>query len=505
MTQQEKPKPRWVKDQLSQWHELTEKLDSGGQGVVYRTSDPELLVKMALKKDDKGNTAEITDKTEVAYFQEQFEHLYLLPLTEAMHITKPLYLLAEQAGYVMQMMQDMQPIGEWLPQKVSNLTKKEQAKYKPPTWLSEDVPLEAAYPFAMYAESDGTKRRLELLAQATIELIKLHSVGVIFMDVSPENIFCSTNRDHSEVWLIDADNLDFEEVNSNSGMKTKNYVAPEIAKGEDGARVGSDAYSLSLLAFEILAMTKAFNGQRFKDAMDEEEDWAADETEAGGPSLEVQAEQGELPFVFDAEDDSNSSVDGLPSNLALTPALLRFFQTMFGAGRTEPWRRPSLYSLPRLLTSAADASISCVCGMSFYYQSSTAKHSCPYCQHTPQELLVATSYFYTKEGADELAWTWVTPFTDGQNLRIPRRLSGSFEIDSHNTPLLEINQIEQDWFIYMSAEGVQVDMADHNGHFQPLVGQWLLEKQQLEEGVQLYLHAPYSAIIEIKVQKNNAI
>lgn len=497
MTQQEKTKPRWVKDELSQWHKLTKELGRGGQGVVYRTSDPELLVKMPLK-----NGKEITDKADVEHFEKQFERLYLLPLTEAMHITKPLYLLAEQAGYVMQMMQDMQPIGEWLPQ----IFKKQLAKtFTRPTWLSEDVPLEAAYSLAMYAESGGTKRRLELLAQATIELIKLHSVGVIFMDVSPENIFCSTSLSHSEVWLIDADNLRFETVNSKSGVLTPQYGAPEIVKGEDGARVGSDAYSLSLLAFKILTMTGAFNGQRFKDAMDEEDDWADDETEAGGPSLEVQAEQGELPFIFDAEDDSNSSVDGLPSNLVLTPALLRFFQTMFGAGRTQAWRRPSLHSLPRLLTSAADASISCVCGMSFYYQSSTAKHSCPYCQHTPQELLVATSYFYTKEGADELAWTWVTPFTDGQNLRIPRRLSGSFEIDSHNTPLLEINQIEQDWFIYMSAEGVQVDMADHNGHFQPLVGQWLLEKQQLEEGVQLYLHAPYSVIIEIKVQKNNAI
>lgn len=497
MTQQEKTKPRWVKDELSQWHKLTKELGKGGQGVVYRTADPELLVKMPL-----NNGKEIIDKADVEHFKKQFERLYLLPLTEAMHITKPLYLLAEQAGYVMQMMQDMQPIGEWLPQ----ILKKQLAKtFTRPTWLSEDVPLEAAYSLAMYAKSGGTKRRLELLAQATIELIKLHSVGVIFMDVSPENIFCSTNLDHSEVWLIDADNLRFETVNSKSGVLTPQYGAPEIVKGEDGARVGSDTYSLSLLAFKILTMTGAFNGQRFKDAMDEEDDWAADEAVAGGPSLEVQAEQGELPFIFDAEDDSNRSVDGLPSNLVLTPALLRFFQTMFGAGRTQAWRRPSLHSLPRLLTSAADASISCVCGMSFYYQSSTAKHSCPYCQHTPQELLVATSYFYTKEGAEELAWTWVTPFSDGQNLRIPRRLSGSFEIDSHNTPLLEINQIEQDWFIYMSAEGMQVDMADHNGHFQPLVGQWLLEKQQLEEGVQLYLHAPYSVIIEIKVQKNNAI
>lgn len=497
MTQQKKPELRQVKDQLSQRHKLTKELGKGGQGIVYRTSDPDLLVKIPLK-----NGKEITDKEGVKHFQEQFERLYLLPLTEAMHITKPLYLLAEQAGYVMQMMQDMQPIGEWLPQ----ILNKQLAKtFTRPAWLSENVPLESAYSLAMYAKSGGTKRRLELLAQATSELLKLHSVGVIFMDISPENIFCSVSPEYSEVWMIDADNLRFEAVNAKAGLITPQYGAPEVVKGESGSRVTSDAYSLALLAFKILAMTGAFAGQRFLEAQDDEDDWAADDSVSAGPSLEVQAEQGELPFIFDAKDDSNSQVNGLPPDLVLTPSLLSYFQTMLGEGRTEPWRRPSLHSLPRLLASAADTSIPCACGMSFYYQPSSPKHTCPYCTQQPQQLLVATSYFYTADSASELAWTWVAPFVDGQNLRLPMRLSGSFEIDKHNTPMLEINQIEQDWFIYVATEDVQVDIADVSGYFRPLTSQWLLERQELEEGVQLYLRAPYSVVIEVKVQKNNAI
>ena len=86
---------KWVKDQLSQRHKLTKELGKGGQGVVFRTTDPELLVKMPLK----GGQV-ITDKTEVERFQHQLDRLYLLPLSEKMHITKPLYLLEEQAGYV---------------------------------------------------------------------------------------------------------------------------------------------------------------------------------------------------------------------------------------------------------------------------------------------------------------------------------------------------------------------------------------------------------------------
>lgn len=497
MTPQKEPKLTRVKDQLSQWHKLTKELGKGGQGIVYRTSDPELLVKMSLK-----NHKEITDKAEVKYFQEQLERLYLLPLTNTMHITRPLYLLEEQAGYVMQMMQDMQPIGEWLPQ----ILNKQLAKtFTRPAWLSDDVPLESAYSLAMYAKSGGTKRRLELLAQATIELLRLHSVGVIFMDVSPDNIYCSISSEYCEVWMIDADNLRFEAVNAKSGVITPQYGAPEIVRGESGARVVSDAYSLALLAFKILTMSGAFDGQRFRDSLDDEDDWAADESVSVGLSLEVQAEQGELPFIFDPEDKSNRPTHGLPHELVLTPSLLNFFQKMFGEGRTEPWQRPSLYSLPRLLANAADASIQCRCGMSFYYQPSAPAQSCPYCKQHPQQLLVASSYFYTSEGASEQVWTWIAPFIDGQNLWLPRRLSGCFDLDKHNAPMIEINQVEQDWFIYVSAEDIRVDVADNNGRFRQLTSQWLLERQQLEEGVQLYLHAPYSMIIEIRIQRNHAI
>lgn len=497
MKQQKTPEPRWVKDQLSQRHKLTKKLGQGGQGIVYRTSDPELLVKMPLK-DNK----EITDKAEVKNFQVQLERLYLLPLTEAMHITKPLYLLEEQAGYVMQMMQDMQPIGEWLPKILSKQVAKHFTR---PAWLSDDVPLEAAYSLAMYAKSGGTKRRLELLAQATIELLKLHSVGLVFMDVSPENIFCSAIPGYNEAWMIDADNLRFEAVSARAGVLTPQYGAPEVIKGESGARVTSDAYSLALLAFKVLTMSGAFDGQLFRDAQSDDEDWAADDSEGGGLSLELQAEHGLLPFIFDAEDNSNSRTDGLPHELVLTPELLTFFQQMFGLGRTEPWQRPSLHSLPRILASAADSLIKCGCGMSFYYQPSASAQSCPYCKQQSEQLLVVTSYFHTSNGSNKPAWTWIAPFVAGKDLRLPRRLSGCFDIDEHNAPMIEINQVEQDWFIYVSAEDLRVDVADNSGRFRQLTSQWLLERQELEAGVQLYLHAPCSVIIEIRIQKNNAI
>ena len=70
MTQQEKYKPRWVEDQLSQKHKLTKELGRGGQGVVFQTSDSGLLIKMPLK-----NGKEIIRVEEVKHFQEQLESL----------------------------------------------------------------------------------------------------------------------------------------------------------------------------------------------------------------------------------------------------------------------------------------------------------------------------------------------------------------------------------------------------------------------------------------------
>jgi len=497
MTYQKQFTSRLVKDQLSQHHKLTKVLGKGGQGIVYRTSDSDLLVKMPLK-----NFKEITDKAEIRRFQEKLERLYLLPLGSDIHITKPLYLLEDQAGYVMQMMEDMQPIGEWLPQ---ILSKQSAKSFIRPEWLSEAVSLESAYSLAMYARSGGTKRRLELLAQASIELLRLHSVGIVFMDVSPDNIYCSTAPEYTEVWLIDADNLRFETINAKTGVITPQYGAPEVVKGESGARAISDTYSFALLAFKILSMSGAFDGQRFVDT-DDEDDWAEEGSDSPDtPSLEVQAERGELPFIFDAKDDSNRRTNGLPHELILTPSLLEFFQKMFGEGRHEPWKRPSLYGLPRLLASAADLSIQCSCGMTFYYQSSVANQICPYCKNKPQEIIVINSYFYTPAGTSDLAWTWVSSIIDGQDLRLPKRLTGCFDIAKHNEVMIEINQVEQDWFIYVSAEGIQVDVADNSGHFRPLVSQWLLKRKKLEEVVQLYLHTPHSMIIEIKVHKNDAI
>ena len=114
------------------------------------------------------------------------------------------------------------------------------------------------------------------------------------------------------------------------------------------------------------------------------------------------------------------------------------------------------------------------------------------------------SYFYTSEGLSDPVWTWVSPFTDDQNIQLPRRISGDFDIDQHNVPMIEINQLGQDRFLYVSAEDVRIDVIDNKDSFH-LTNQWLLDEQKIEEGVQLYLHAPYSVIIEIKVKKNNDI
>lgn len=84
--------------------------------------------------------------------------------------------------------------------------------------------------------------------------------------------------------MIDADNLRFEGISSKSGVITPQYGAPEIVKGIDGGRAVSDTYSLALLAFKILTMSNAFEGQIFSDVVDDEDDWATDDSESSKPT-----------------------------------------------------------------------------------------------------------------------------------------------------------------------------------------------------------------------------
>jgi hypothetical protein len=98
--------PREVTDEAGFVHRLEPKpLGIGGQGVVFRTTERDLAVKLAA--DPFGRPVREGDLRDRLY--RQLDQVRTLPLPE-LKIAQPLQLLARPyAGYVMRLLTDMKP------------------------------------------------------------------------------------------------------------------------------------------------------------------------------------------------------------------------------------------------------------------------------------------------------------------------------------------------------------------------------------------------------------
>lgn len=110
-------------------------------------------------------------------------------------------------------------------------------------------------------------RIVEWISQASEGLWEAHARGIVHRDVKPSNLFvadCGGRRERLKVidfGILRADlraHPDLEGL-TRSGMVvgTPEYLAPEVALGRPAAP-GSDQYALGLVAFEMIALRKAF-------------------------------------------------------------------------------------------------------------------------------------------------------------------------------------------------------------------------------------------------------
>ena len=326
-------------------HYLDNKIGEGGQGVVYRTKDSSLAVKLVTDSD--GNL--ITDETSRKKYITQLERMRILPIPD-MHLAKPVVLLAEPyVGYVMRLLSDMVSV---------------QSSFIAPhqTNLSE-----------FYLESGGLRRRLIVLAKIAQLLNRLHSIPLVYADISPGNVFVSSDLDSDEVWLIDADNLQYESK-VGSFIYTPSFGAPEVVKEKSGVNTLTDEYSFAILAYWILTQSHPFLGNAIEDGSG----W--DDEESEDEDMEEKAYRGELSWVNDSEDSSNFTNKGIPASLVLSKRLMQLFRDTFEAGRLDPMKRPNIQLWINALYQAADMTIECrECGSTYYVQSELAK--CPFCDN----------------------------------------------------------------------------------------------------------------------------
>jgi DNA-binding helix-hairpin-helix protein with protein kinase domain len=365
MTTESTPnKKRQVFDIHDHSYELIEPIGKGGQGVVWTTNFPNILVKIINK--------EVVEEKRNRWWR-QIQHLMRQPL-EGLAIAHPLTLITKpRAGYVMELMDGLEPLSKVMQK-------------------ANDEGVDG------YLATGGLQRRLKVLAKLARTLSELHGRGLAYGDISPANIFISQSVEHSEVWLIDADNIDslsrdvFYSVTGdqpeykNQVTYTPDYGAPEILRGESGINTLTDSWSFAVLAFSILTLAHPLKGDLVLD---------------GEPEIEEAAMRGEFPWVDHPTDSSNTRSVGLPSDMVLEKSLRGLFERCFNAGMNDAGDRPSLNEWAEVFEMATKHCVQCQsCESSFIYSS---EHICPFCEKSQNQdqIILLHEYFYTPP---EIIW-----------------------------------------------------------------------------------------------------
>lgn len=369
-----------VVDEYGNRHQIVGELARGGQGVVYRTGDADLAIKQPIGRD--GEVDRSVD------LKRRFSRIRCLPLPLDISIALPLAVLRDESGYVMNLLSGMEPFSNFL---VNGSIHERLEMEETPSWISQVSDRAAQLQLMHYAHSGSTKRRLLALSKCASVLSRLHLAGIVYGDVSPRNCFVS-RHDSQAVSLIDADNLRLERKSSGSSVYTPRYGAPEIVGGTDSSRPQSDAWSFSVMAFEILALIHPFVGRAVLQGDSGESGWDVKTTDVGQSHERQQFDElamaGRLPYVDDPVDRTNEAVGGLPRELIMTEPLIELFRESLGTGRNLPWRRPALAYWALELARAHDLSVVCPsCHMSYFVQFQT----CVYCGRFRPLTIVATT------------------------------------------------------------------------------------------------------------------
>lgn len=417
-------------DEYKNQHIKDEELGRGGQGVVFRTKDPDLAIKVVTEKDGK----EASGKEEIDKYRNRFKRVRLLPIPRDLNISLPLALLDKKPGYVMQLLSDMNPFSSFWPD--TKAINDEEI----PKWLGEAEKLkeeekDGAKTIVHYMKTGGLRRRLCALYKCACLLARLHGAGLVYGDISPHNIFVSNDFDNPTVWLIDSDNIRFEVDEKGSVVWTPKYGAPELVQAKGFGTSYSDCHAFAVVAFYILSLIHPFIGKKVDGGGWDDED---------GEGSEDDAYAGLFPWVEDRDDDSNSSKQGLPRQLVITRELADLFERTFNQGRLNPPLRPTIYHWPSALAEAADAAIVCgECSMSFYYHYvdiETKEHSCPYCEKHRPQIIVLESYRWKGPGValDSPCWRYVREISSNSKVLIPRRVFDEFRMTDSDVRDLSI-------------------------------------------------------------------
>ncbi|WP_348687861.1 protein kinase domain-containing protein [Aeromonas bestiarum] len=401
MTSTTKTQPkRVVQDTKGASYELTQEISRGGQGVVYRTTFPQTLVKGFINHDPLAR-------------QRWHNHIAWLLRQDLsdLKLARPLALLAEpRFGYVMELMDGLVPLDSLL----NSFIDAGEASVTD------------------YLRQGGLRRRIRILSQLARTLNQLHARGMLYGDLSPSNIFVSDDPVYAETWLIDCDNISLTAQHALT-LHTVDYGAPEVVRGEAQLSSLTDIWSFAVIAWQLLTHNHPFKGELVSN---------------GPPEMEEAAMRGECPWINDAQDDANHCFVNLPPELIAHSVLPALFARCFEQGLLEPCERPGMAEWLEALSAVDECLFTCDgCGGSTLLAAeaeSAAEAVCFYCDRPADPLLVRFSEYVAQPqddsnlDAESLIATgrsvWLQP---GGSVEL-KRLLPSFSYDRWPTDHLRI-------------------------------------------------------------------
>jgi len=319
-----------VKDSAGHVHELVEPpIGEGGQGRVYCTKDPEVLIKFACR-----DGVIVEDEEAHRHYGHRFDRLLEMDLQGIQLAAPETVLAAPYCGYSMRLLRDMEAISTLIVPNGQDLAEG-------------------------YISSGGLRRRLAVLTALARVLARLHALPAAYGDISPNNLFISTDQRRASAWLIDADNMHLI-CDEEPSAFTPGYVSPELATNGRSS-TESDSFGFACLAFHILCQHEAFNRGE-----EHFESWSCSQTNSQDADAGEEWLVAGGPWVHD-EVDPLKQVPGIPWNLTCSSSLRKNFSQTFGLGRLDRSKRLSMQRWVEVLQQASDALVTCTgCGWSYF-------------------------------------------------------------------------------------------------------------------------------------------
>ena len=284
-----------VVDRSGVHFKLAREIGHGGEGIVFATEAEGAAVKIITSQ----NTILRMDELE-----KQLKRVARLALDD-LPVAVPRQLLdGDVVGYTMNLLTGMTTLGSL-------------------TLPSLTSPFDEMW----YRKSGGLSKRLSVIETLGELIAGLHGRGLVYCDLSANNVLISESNDRSRVFLIDLDNL---RLSSDPKIKiwTPGYSAPE--QEVDGASQQTDLFCLAIIAFSVLCGNNPFYGETL-------DSLSPDQYQASPFSSLV-------PWVDDALDASNRWEKGIVRSLVISPLLNGLFHNAFSDGRFDKDARPSASS-----------------------------------------------------------------------------------------------------------------------------------------------------------------